>query len=143
MADEFFRPYLRIRRLGAGRAVGGLWYNAMLGNSNSALDIKATQLDRSVHAERIGMVDADDQGVRPEGRAMATGNITRSVATRFGFSTTHQPRAALHRTPTTARRGNTTLRLADSVNVFDTGALAAGITVEHVGLHASCRSTRA
>ena len=47
MADEFFRPYFGSGVWAQGQPLPGLWYNVMLGNSNSALDIKATQLDRS------------------------------------------------------------------------------------------------
>ena len=52
------------------------------------------------------------------------------VATRFGFSTTQSPEQRF--TTSTGGPDNTTLRLADSVNVFDTGALAKGVTVDTV-----------
>ena len=53
------------------------------------------------------------------------------LATRFGFSTTRSPEQRF----TSATFGtpeNTTIRLADSVNVFDAGALAPGVTVDTV-----------
>ena len=53
------------------------------------------------------------------------------VATRFGFSTTRSPEQRYTDAATGAPE-NTTLRLADSVNVFDTGALAPGVTVDTV-----------
>jgi hypothetical protein len=46
MADEFFRPYFGYGIWAQGEVTAGLWYNAMLSNSSSALGIKATQLDR-------------------------------------------------------------------------------------------------
>ena len=52
------------------------------------------------------------------------------VATRFGFSTTQSPEQRF--TKPGGGPDNTTLRLADSVNVFDTGALAPGVTVDTV-----------
>ena len=53
------------------------------------------------------------------------------VATRFGFSSTRSPEQRFtDQLP--ARRTTPLLRLADSVNVFDTGALAPGVTVEKV-----------
>jgi hypothetical protein len=52
------------------------------------------------------------------------------LATRFGFSTTWSPEQRY--TNGFGSADNTTLRLADSVNVFDTGALAPGVTVQHV-----------
>jgi hypothetical protein len=51
-----------------------------------------------------------------------------TLATRFGFSSTWSPEQRF--TDTTGSPDNTTLRLADSVNLFDTGALAPGVTVE-------------
>ncbi len=53
------------------------------------------------------------------------------VATRFGVSATQSPEQRFTNNITDAS-GNTVLRLADSVNVFDIGALAPGVTVEHV-----------
>jgi hypothetical protein len=75
------------------------------------------------------MVDAHHQGVRPPGR------LRRLGAAREG---SHPVRRLDHASPeqrfTNASGGsdNTTLRLADSVNVFETGALAAGVTVDRV-----------
>jgi hypothetical protein len=53
------------------------------------------------------------------------------VATRFGVSTTRSPEERFTNA-TTAAPDNTTIRLADSVNVFDAGALAPGVTVQQV-----------
>jgi hypothetical protein len=53
------------------------------------------------------------------------------VATRFGIST-GQSREDRYTDSTTGNTGNTTLRLADSLNVFDTGSLAPGVTVQQV-----------
>jgi hypothetical protein len=52
------------------------------------------------------------------------------VATRFGFSTTWSPEQRF--TTSTGSPDNTTLRLADSLNVFDEGSLAPGVTVDTV-----------
>jgi hypothetical protein len=52
------------------------------------------------------------------------------VATRFGVSTTWSPEQRF--TNSSGASENTTLRLADSVNVFDRGALATGVTVDTV-----------
>ena len=53
------------------------------------------------------------------------------VATRFGFSYSFSPEQRYTNADNDSS-GNTTLRLADSINVFDTGALAARTTVETV-----------
>ena len=53
------------------------------------------------------------------------------VATRFGVSST-QSREERFTDATTGATGNTTIKLADSLNVFDVGALADGVTVQQV-----------
>jgi hypothetical protein len=53
------------------------------------------------------------------------------LATRFGVSTTYSPEER-YTDANTGGTGNTTVKLADSLNVFDTGALAPGITVNYV-----------
>jgi hypothetical protein len=130
MADEFFRPYFGSGVWVQGEAIGGLWYNVMFANSNSALDIKATQLDRNSHqAHRHG-------GCRPPRSSVPKGGYGDwehhdKLATRFGFSYSFSPEQR-YTNADNGSSGNTTLRLADSVNVFDAGALAPGTTVETV-----------
>jgi hypothetical protein len=53
------------------------------------------------------------------------------LATRFGVSTT-QSREQRYTDSVTGATTNTTLKLADSVNVFDRGALAPGVTIDQV-----------
>ena len=48
MADEFFRPYFTQGIWANGEVLPGLWYNATVGNSNSILGTKATDLDRKL-----------------------------------------------------------------------------------------------
>ena len=52
------------------------------------------------------------------------------LATRFNLAYTYSPEE--RQTLPSASTNNTTLRLADSLNVFDTGAFANGVTVEKV-----------
>jgi hypothetical protein len=52
------------------------------------------------------------------------------VATRIGISASHSPEQRF--ADATQVPGNTTLKLADGLNVFDTGSLAPGVTVETV-----------
>ena len=47
MADEFFRPFFGSGIWAQGEVMPGLWYNAMLSNTNSILDVKSSQLDRN------------------------------------------------------------------------------------------------
>ena len=130
MADEFFRPYFGSGAWAQGELVPGLWYNAMLGNSNSALDIKATQLDRTFtrSASMWWMPTTKEFG--PKG-GYGDWEGHQKLATRVGFSASFSPEQRYTNADNGAS-GNTTLRLADSVNVFDKGALAPSVTVQNV-----------
>jgi hypothetical protein len=130
MADEFFRPYFTHGVWAQGEIAPGLWYNAMIGNNLSALGIKATQLDRKLSGGASFWWMPTTKEFGPRG---AYGDWERheNVATRFGISTTYSPEERFTDSDTTAT-GNTTLKLADSLNVFDTGSLAPGATVQNV-----------
>jgi len=103
----------------------------MLGDNSSILGVKATQLDRSftTGASMWWMPTTKEFG--PRG-AYGDWEGHEKVATRFGFSTTWSPEERFT-DATTGASGNTTIRLADSVNVFETGALTPGATVNRVG----------
>ena len=130
MADEFFRPYFGSGVWVQGEPLPGLWYNVMVGNSNSALDIKATQLDRTFtpSASMWWMPTTKEFG--PKG-GYGDWESHDKLATRFGFSSSFSTEQR-YTNADNGSSGNTTLRLADSVNVFDIGALAPGVTVDEV-----------
>ncbi len=129
MADEFFRPFFTGGVWAQGEVVPGLWYNAMLGDNNSILDVKSSALDRTftTGASMWWMPTTKEFG--PKG-AYGDWEHHDTLATRFGFSSTFSPEQRL--TNSFGTPDNTTLRLADSVNVFDTGALAPAVTVDTV-----------
>jgi hypothetical protein len=130
MADEFFRPFFGSGIWASGEVVPGLWYNAMLSNTSSILDVKSSQLDRewTTGASAWWMPTTEEFG--PKG-AYGDWESHEDVATRFGVSWTQSPEQRFTDSLTNGP-GNTTLRLADSVNVFETGALAADVTVQTV-----------
>ena len=130
MADEFFRPYFAYSVTAQGEVTPGLWYNAMAGNNSSALGVRATQLDRtwSSAASMWWMPTTKEFG--PRG-GYGDWEMHENVATRFGFSTA-QSKEERFTDANTGTTGNTTVKLADSLNVFDTGALAPGVTVQAV-----------
>jgi hypothetical protein len=130
MADEFFRPFFNSGVWVQGEPVPGLWYNAMAGSTNSVLGVKSSQLDRTftTGASMWWMPTTKEFG--PKG-AYGDYEMHEKVATRFGFSTTWSPEERFT-DATTGASTNTTLRLADSVNVFETGSLAPGVTVDRV-----------
>ncbi len=130
MADEFFRPYFGSGVYANGEIVPGLWYNATLSNNNSALGVTANQLDRKFTSGGSIWWMPTTHEFGPRG-AYGDWEWHEEVATRFGVSTTQSPEQSF-RSTAGGNPENTTLRLADSVNVFETGALAPGVTVEEV-----------
>jgi hypothetical protein len=127
MADEFFRPFFSQGVFAQGDLLPRLQYRVMLGNNNSNLDVAATKLDRdlSVGFALTWLPTTGEFG--PRG---AFGDYERhqKLATRFNLAYTYSPEDRQSAIGTPA--SNTTLRLTDSLNVFDTGALANGVTVQ-------------
>jgi hypothetical protein len=129
MADEFFRPFFTAGVWAQGEPVSGLWYNVMIGDNNSILGVTSSQLDRkfTYGASSWWMPTTKEFG--PKG-AYGDWEYHEKLATRFGFSSTWSPETRL--SDTSGNPSNTSLRLADSVNVFDPGALAPGVNVDTV-----------
>ena len=129
MADEFFRPYFGSGVWAQGELAKGLWYNVVLTNNNSSLGVKSSQLDRkfSNGASVWWMPTTKEFG--PRG-GYGDWEWHDKLATRFGVSSTRSPEERF--TNASGGTENTTIRLADSVNVFETGALAKGVTVQNV-----------
>lgn len=130
MADEFFRPYFTFGIWAQGEVIPGLWYNVEVGNNLSSLGVKATQLDRDLSTGGSVWWMPTTQEFGPRG-GFGDWEFHEKLATRFGISTTQSPEERFTDS-VSGNAGNTTLRLADSLNVFDTGALAPGVTVENV-----------
>jgi hypothetical protein len=129
MADEFFRPYFSQGVFAKGNILPKLEYRWMVGNNNSNLDVPAVKLDRDLSAGFAITWLPTTGEFGPRG---AFGDFERheDLATRFNFAYTYSPED--RQAPIGTPAGNTTLRLADSLNVFDIGALAPGVTVEKV-----------
>jgi hypothetical protein len=130
MADEFFRPYFSTGVWVQGELLPGLWYNGMVSNTSSILGIKATQLDRHLTTGASAWWMPTTKEFGPRG-AYGDWEHHEKLATRFGVSTT-QSLEQRFTDPDTNATGNTVIKLADSLNVFDTGALAPGVTVQDV-----------
>jgi len=129
MADEFFRPYFSNGVWAQGQLTPGLWYNAMAANNSSALGITAGELDRRLTTGASAWWMPTTKEFGPRG-AYGDWEHHDKLATRFGVSTTNSREQRF--TEPTGVPGNTTLKLADGLNVFDTGALAPGVTVQNV-----------
>lgn len=128
MADEFFRPYFTHGVWATGEPLPGLWYVAMVANNNSALGITAAQLTRefAYGASVWWMPTTGEFG--PNG-GFDDWDYHEDVATRFGvsgvWSTEDKFQDVASNTPE-----NTTLRLADAVNLFEPGSLAPGVAIQ-------------
>jgi hypothetical protein len=127
LADEFFRPYFGSGIYAVGEPLPGLWYSATVSNNNSSLGVKASQLDRklSYGATLWWMPTTHEFG--PRG-GYGDWEWHESLATRFGVSAFTSPEQSFR--DGDGKPENTTLRFADSVNVFETGALAPGVTID-------------
>jgi hypothetical protein len=128
MADEFFRPYFTFGTWAQGEPVPGLWYNVLVGNNSSSLGITAAQLDRRMTTGASVWWMPTTKEFGPRG-GYGDWEMHEKVAMRVGLSTT-QSLEQRYPDAVTGLSGNTTLRLADSVNLFETGALATGVTVQ-------------
>jgi hypothetical protein len=127
MADEFFRPYFSQGVFAQGDLLPKLQYRWMIGNNNSNLDVPAVKLDRNLSggAALTWLPTTGEFG--PRG-AFGDYEDHQSLATRFNLAYTYSPED--RQTPIGTPAGNTTLRLSDSLNVFDADAFAPGVTVE-------------
>jgi hypothetical protein len=127
MADEFFRPYFSQGVFAQGIIAPRLQYRWMVGNNNSNLDIPATKLDRDLSGGFAITWLPTTGEFGPRG-AFGDFESHEKLATRFNLAYTISPEE--RQAPIGTPPSNTTLRLADSLNIFDTGALAPGVTVE-------------
>ena len=128
MADEFFRPFFGSGIYATGEALPGLWYSATVSNNNSSLGVKASQLDRKyTYGGTVWWMPTTHE-FGPRG-AYGDWEWHEELATRFGMSYTDSPEQSFRNSDNDP--DNTTLRLADSVNLFETGALAPGVTIEN------------
>jgi cell division protein FtsB len=127
MADEFFRPYFSQGIFAKGNILPRLEYRWMVGNNNSNLDVPAVKLDRDLSAGFAITWLPTTGEFGPRG-AFGDYEGHDKFATRFNLAYTYSPED--RQAPLGSPAGNTTLRLSDSLNIFDTGALANGVTVE-------------
>ena len=129
MADEFFRPYFSQGVFAQGTLFPGFEYRWMVGNNNSNLDVPAVKLDRDLSGGFALTWLPTTHEFGPRG-SFGDFEGHEKLATRFNLAYTYSPedRQATLGSPT----GNTTLRLGDSLNVFDPNAFANGTTVTDV-----------
>ena len=128
MADEFFRPYFSQGVFAQGKLFPKLEYRWMIGNNNSNLDVPAAKLDRDLSAG-FALTWLPTTGEFGPRGAFGDYENHQNLATRFNLAYTYSPEERQAAIGTTSGI-NTTLRLSDSLNVFDTSTFAPGVTVE-------------
>jgi hypothetical protein len=128
MADEFFRPYFTQAFFAEGALTHRLSYKFSIGNNLSNLDITAVKLTRDL-SRGVSLTWLPSTGeFGPRG---AFGDYERheSLATRFGVAYANS-REDRFNSSTSVAPDNTTIRLGDSLPLFQTGSLAPGVTVQ-------------
>lgn len=133
MADEFFRGGFTNGVWANGEVAPGLWYNVAVGNNLSQLGVTAKQLDRGLASGGSMWWMPTTHEFGPSG-AYGDWEFHEKLATRFGFTTTRSQEDRQELGDHSPE--NTQTRLADSVSLFDTGALAKNVSVNdaHVRL---------
>ena len=127
MADEFFRPFFSQGVFAEGNLLPKLQYRWLVGNNLSNLGVPAIRLSRRLSAGGALTWFPTTGEFGPRG-AFGDYEQHEKLATRFNLAYTYSPED--RQTPIGTPAANTTLRLADSLNIFDTGALANGVTVD-------------
>ncbi len=114
--------------MATGEPVAGLRYKVSFGNNISQLGITAAQLTRdiAVGASVWWMPTSKEFG--PRG-GFGDWESHEDVATRFGISSVRARES--HYTPLDQPPGSTQIRIADGTPLFDTGALAPGVTLQN------------
>jgi hypothetical protein len=126
MGDEFFRPSFTSGIWASGEPVSRVNYRLMVGNSLNMVDISAAQITRDMAygATLWWMPTTGEFG--PRG-GFGDFEMHSQLATRVGVSGTYSREDRFSQT--FEFPDNTTIKLSDSVNLFETGALAPDATV--------------
>jgi hypothetical protein len=109
-----------------GEILPGLWYTLSVGNASSILGVTAAQLDRDLTTGGSMWWMPTTHEFGPRG-GYGDWEYHEKLATRFGFSTVFSPEERYQ--PVDTDSNNTSLKLADSLNLFNAGSLAPGVTV--------------
>jgi len=128
MADEYLKSGFTNTVWVNGEILPGLWYQATVGNNLSQLGLNARQLTRDLAtgAQAWWMPTTKEYG--PSG-AYGDWENHEKLATRFGFTSarSREDRFNQNNNPSP---DNTTVRLADSTLLFQTGTVAPNVTVQ-------------
>ena len=129
MADEFFRPGFTSGVWANGELFPAFYYRVMLGNNLSTLGISAGELTRDLALSGSVWWMPTTSEFGPRG-GFGDYEVHRSVATRFGTSFTHH-RENRASDLSMSTPDSTQVHLSDSLLLYETDALAPGVTVEN------------
>jgi hypothetical protein len=129
LADEFFRPGFTGSAWVNGEVAPGLWYHAAVGNSLSQLGFTARQLTRDLATGATLWWMPTTKEFGPNG-SYSDWEHHETLATRFGVSS-YRSRENRFNNTNAPGADNYQVKLADSVQLFDTGALAPDITMNY------------
>lgn len=129
MADEFFRTSFSGGAWVNGELLPGLWYHVAATNNLSQLGVGANQLDRGLGTGITAWWMPTTKEFGPNG-SYGDWDYHETLATRFGVSTARSRENRQLQANTSPE--NTQTKLADSLNVFDPGSLAHGVTVNEL-----------
>lgn len=127
MADEYFRPGFSSGMWAGGEILPKLYYTAVVTNNLSQLGVSAGQLDRTLSNgySLLWMPTTGEFG--PRG-SYGDWEYHEKLATRFGggYGRSREDR---QNQDLSATSGNTQVKISDSQNLFEVGALADTVTV--------------
>ena len=128
MADDFIRPGFSSGMSMNGEMVPTLFYKVVVNNNLSQIGLKANQLTRAlaVGGTLWWMPTTGEFG--PRG-AYGDWESHQKLATRFGVCASGMHNEDRYNPVSNPSPGSTQIRLADSRLLFETGALADGVTV--------------
>ncbi len=129
MADEYFRPSFTSGVWVQGEPISRFHYRLMLGNNLNTVDIGARQLSRdfATGATVFWMPTTGEFG--PKG-GFGDFEDHELLATRFGLSAAHSRENQQSQGPSANNfPENTTIKISDSLTLFDPGTLADGVTM--------------
>lgn len=128
LGDEFFKPGFTMGVTIRGQLSDSVFYRMMVGNALSEVGITASQFTRNMaYGGSVWVLPTGEFGPRGGYGDYEMHNV---LSTRFGISATQSREDRFAQPDSDANPNNTQLRLSDSVNLFDEGALAPGVTIQ-------------
>lgn len=128
IGDEFFKPGFTMGLTARGQLTDTVFYRVMVGNALSEVGITSNQFTRNMaYGGSIWVLPTGEFG--PRG-GYGDYEMHANLATRFGISATQSREDRFAQPDENENPANTSIRLSDSVNIFETGALAPGVTIQ-------------